>query len=95
MQNDKPTRDFEPINSTQGSDGNTKPFDAIDNGGKKNKNEEEPKNKNEKTARAAKATASGVLFSVRKILTYLLNIFLTILIVGIITGAVVGVAFIM
>ncbi len=44
--------------------------------------------------RAAKITLKSFLFVLRKALTYALNIFLTVLLVGVITGAVVGLAFI-
>lgn len=42
----------------------------------------------------AKVTMKSSLFLLKKVLTYVLNIFLTLLLVGVITGAVVGIAFI-
>lgn len=83
----------------QGTDSKmTKPFDAIPPKKKKNKEEKVApagiKDNNEKTIKAAKATAKGTLFVARKIVTYLITALLTILLVGIITGAVVGVCFV-
>ncbi len=95
MQNGEPTRDFEPVSTNQSTDGNTKTFETVNNGGKKAEKSAHEQKTNTKTSRAAKATASGVLLVMRKVLTYLLNIILTVLIVGIITGAVVAVAFIL
>ncbi len=94
MNDNQATRNFEPITKDTGSD--TKPFDAI-NGNDKNQekeNKKESENKNSKTSRAAKATATSILFVLRKALTYLLNILLTVLVIGIITGAVVALAFV-
>ncbi len=91
------TRNFEPVNNKpQNTDGSTKTFDALDSKQKESDKENRKKNEQKatKTSRAAKATASGVLFTLRKVLTYTLNVLLTILIIGIITGAVVAVAFI-
>ncbi len=88
------TRNFEPVSNS------TKTFDAVNGNDKKTKRkekEEKPKRErqNTKTTRAAKATASSVLFILRKTLTYLLNILLTILVIGVITGAVVAFAFVL
>ena len=92
-----PTRNFEPINDKADDAGRTKPFDAVESKkkkeDKKKKQNSDKNDKDTKTSRAAKATAKGALFVVRKVLTYLLNIILTILLVGIITGCVVAVAF--
>ncbi len=90
----KATRDFEPISKAQNTGGSTKTFDAVNGKDKKQKKEMPSKPSNEKTARAAKATAKSVLFVFRKVLTYLLNILLTVLVVGVITGAVVALAFV-
>ena len=96
MNDGTPTRNFDPINDKADDAGRTKPFDAVEP--KKKKDEKKVKktekdDNDSKTSRAAKATAKGTLFVVRKVLTYLLNIILTILLVGIITGCVVAVAF--
>ncbi|MBE6683250.1 MAG: hypothetical protein E7595_03745 [Ruminococcaceae bacterium] len=97
------TRDFDPVNETVNETANepqsdaksTRQFDMVESNDDKGKKEEQPESKDNgtKTARAAKATAKGSLFVFRKILTYLLNIILTVLLVGIITGSVVAVAF--
>ncbi|MBO5869770.1 MAG: transglycosylase domain-containing protein [Clostridia bacterium] len=92
------TRNFEPVSTNSGANTgtDTKTFDAVN--GKNEKQKKESKQGGErqssKTSRAAKATASGVLFVFRKVLTYLLNILLTVLVIGIITGAVVALAFV-
>ncbi len=93
---DEATRDFAPINAKVEAGGaSTRTFDTVEDKKQRKKKENgEEDGKQTKTARAAKATASSVLFIVRKVLTYLLNIFLTVLIVGIITGAAVAVAFV-
>lgn len=95
--NAQPTRNFEPISNPQTPNNqSTKTFDSVEEKAK-NKKRVRPSEKEKqttKTARAAKATASGALFVLRKALTYMLNIFLTVLVVGIITGAVVAVAFV-
>ncbi len=92
------TRNFEPVNKPQSEGGSTKTFDTVDGKEKEEKKAETQndaqKQGNELTARAAKATVSTVLFVLRKVSTYLLNIILTILLVGIITGAVVAVCFV-
>lgn len=92
------TRNFEPVNETAGDDGSTRTFDTVENTEGDNvqqePNEPEEKQSNDLTARAAKATFSTVMFAFRKVSTYLLNILLTILLVGIITGAVVAVCFV-
>jgi penicillin-binding protein 1A len=92
------TRNFDIVNESQSDDGSTKPFDAVD-GKEPEANQSEPevndeKPGNELTARAAKATFSTVMFTFRKISTYLLNVLLTILLVGIITGTVVAICFV-
>ena len=93
--NDQPTRDFDAVSpSGKQSDGSTRTFDSIEQNNEKDKKAPEQKKGDSKTARAAKATASGVWFATRKVLTYMLNIFLTLLVVGIITGSVVVVAFV-
>ena len=87
--------DVNSVPSNTGTD--TKTFDAIDDKKGKNKTPTHKKDNekgNTKTSRAAKATATGVLFVLRKALTYLLNILLTVLVIGIITGAVVALAFV-
>ena len=80
-------------NNSQPS-GNTKTFDMVKNKKEKKQEAGNTEKKSSKTSRAAKATASGALFVLRKVLTYTLNVLLTILIVGIITAAVVGIALI-
>ena len=91
------TRNFEPVNNPQPESGSTKTFDTVDGKDKGDAPEaqkSEEKQGNELTARAAKATVSTVLFALRKVSTYLLNFLLTVLLVGIITGAVVAVCFV-
>lgn len=69
--------------------GRTKMFDSVKkprSGGEK---------KSTKTSAAAKNTAKGVWFVVRKVLTYTLNVLFTLLAIGIITGTVVALTFIM
>ncbi len=92
----EPTRDFAPISAKQDSEGgSTRTFDSVKDKKERKKNEvEQDGDQPSKTARAAKATATSVLFVVRKALTYLLNVFLTLLVVGIITGAAVAIAFV-
>lgn len=59
-----------------------------------NKNAKKPVGKGKKHVKiVAEISAKSTWFIVRKVLTYVLNVFLTILLVGVITGAVVGVAF--
>jgi len=85
------TMDFPTVNQEENK-GATKQFDVVEP--EETELETKPKKKKTKTARAAKFAASGVLFTVRKILTYTLNVVLTLLLVGIITGCTVGLAFI-
>lgn len=95
------TRNFAPLNAKQEqNDGSTRTFDQIeeeqslpedDNHDENNGQCEE---KQTKTARAAKMTVKTVVFTLRKVSTYLMNILLTLLIVGMITGAAVAVAFV-
>ncbi len=94
----KATRNFEPVNDSADDGGHTKTFNTVD--GKENSKEAaetngaEEKGGNDLTARAAKATFSTVMFAFRKVSTYLLNFLLTVMLVGIITGAVVAVCFV-
>lgn len=90
------TRDFAPVDQTAKSgESATRTFDKVEKETTAEKKKKQKKAKQStKTARAAKATAKGVLFTVRKVLTYLLNALLTILVVGIITGSVVVLAFV-
>lgn len=103
------TKQFDTVEEVTADDGNkTKTFNELDDGNtteEKTKKTKKtltdnhgrplkPKKHISKTARAAKATAGGVWFVFRKILTYMLNFLLTVLLVGIITGAVVALAFI-
>lgn len=91
---DKMTRGYDKIFSNDKNvDGNTRPFESVDSKKAKENKGDSQDHGGTKTARAAKATASGVWFAVRKVLTYMLNIFLTVLVVGVITGSVVVVAF--
>ena len=96
--NDQATRNFEPVNKPQDEGGSTKTFDTVDNKDKEENNNETNDNEtmggNELTARAAKATIATVLFALRTVSSYLLNFILTVLLVGIITGAVVGICFV-
>ncbi len=95
------TRDFEPISQKADADGCTRTFDTVEdvkakakteNGRKGNKKaKEKPQTK---TARAARATLKAVLFTLRKVSTYLLSALLTVLVVGLITGSVVVLAFV-
>lgn len=97
QQNADATRDFTPVNTKTQGEGSTRTFDKVEDSGAVNKKTKKSnktgKNKT-KTSRAAKTTLSGVWFIVRKVLTYLMNILLTVLVVGIITGTVVVIAFI-
>ncbi len=92
-----PTKDFEHSELNQPDKaGPTKHFDTVEKDSQNNEEKPKttPKKKKSKTLKAAKFTAKSVLFVIRKILTYLLNIFLTISVVGIITGTVVVLAFV-
>ncbi len=91
------TRDFEPVTACTESDGLTRRFETLEDTGSAEKKEEKKKAipfGRSKTARAAKSTASGIGFVLAKFFGYLLNIILTILVVGLITGTVVGLAFV-
>ncbi len=88
------TMNFKPVSKTQETDGSTRLFDTVD--GVKKRAEEAKKTKGKKgtkTSRAAKKTVRTVLFLLGKLGTYLLSAFLTILVVGLITGSVVALAF--
>ena len=93
------TKKFDPVASKETADefSKTRKFNPADENGEAGK---DPKNRKQKTegqkkaAKIGKATAKGAWFTVRKILTYALNILMTIIVVGIITGAIVGVAFV-
>ncbi len=86
------TKDFSPVKPNEGENGATRQFDKVDTGEKTP--QKAPKKKKSKTARAARFAASGVLFTIRKVLTYTLNVILTLLLVGIITGCAVALAFV-
>ena len=92
------TRDFKPLLQTAETEtGRTRTFESL--GGRENtpdkkQTKEKRVKKSTRTGRAVGATVKGTLFTVRKILSYVLNVFLTILLVGIITGAVVALAFV-
>jgi penicillin-binding protein 1A len=92
------TQNFEPVSKPQSPEGSTRTFDTVDGNKDKliieNDEEEEETPSGNKTSRAAKATTKGVLFVLRKASTYILNVLLTVMLVGIITGAVVAVAFV-
>lgn len=95
------TKDFSAVSNNEGSNnGATRQFDALPQADEKTTAEGEAKKENKtksekatKTARAAKVTLSGVLFALRKVLTYTLNVVLTLLLVGVITGCAVALAF--
>ncbi len=88
----KDTKDFSPVKQEEGNNDATRQFDAVEP--EEKEPEKKQKKKKSKTARAARFAASGVLFTVRKVLTYTLNVILTLLLVGIITGCAVGLAFV-
>ena len=101
QENNKPsnaTKDFSAINQNEAdTNGATRQFDAVNppssEGNSEQKSKKAKKNAT-KTARAAKVAAGGVWFTVKKILTYALNVILTLLLVGIITGCAVALAFV-
>ena len=93
-ENAEQTRNFAPIGAKPETDGSTRTFDSLDDNKDEREEVENGESGETKTARAARMTAKTVLFIFRKVSTYLLNILLTLLVVGMITGAAVAVAFV-
>ena len=95
--NNKPlseTKDFSSSTSNKGdNNGATRQFDTVTPSNEKIVSPKAKVEKKSKTGSAAKVTFSGVLFTLRKVLTYTLNVLLTLLLVGIITGCAVALAF--
>ena len=90
------TKDFDPVTAPDENSGSTRTFDAVTGEHKVQEEPETDKNGTKKksmTSVAVGATVKGTVFTVRKVLTYLLNILFTVLLVGIITGVVVAVSF--
>ncbi|MBO4452615.1 MAG: transglycosylase domain-containing protein, partial [Clostridia bacterium] len=91
------TRGYDPVvpeDANAGGSGSTRRFSAVQEADPAQEPQGGGEKKKSKTGAAVKFTLKGALFTLRKIVTYLLNVLFTVLLVGIITGAVIVFAFV-